>query len=462
MGTTKIAGTPVLGAFRYDLGELGYTNDEFVLDGVARSYDGEPEQAFATRLVVRRPIDTSRFNGVVFVEWLNVSGGQDTSVEWDFVHRHFMRTGAAWVGVSVQQAGIDGGGLMAGLHLKLASPERYHMLVHPGDRYAFDLFSQAGSAVRTGAGSLLGGPSPTLLIAGGQSQSAGFLTTYINEVDPEAKVFDGFLVHGRPANGSPLNGALFPRGEADAGEAVDVERRIRTQVPTKGTPIRSDVRVPVLTLQSEFDVVALGGYLIRQPDTERIRLWEVAGTAHADTYLTRAHNFDDGRIEVAELARRLQASQSPLGMTTSSPINAAPQFHYVMQAAVEHLVGWSGGGAPPPEAPRLATSKELADLVVRDDRGNAEGGIRSPWMDVPLATFSGLGQRGEMFAYLFGTTAPFDDATLRALYPSGTKDYLQQFRASLDQSIAAGFILGADEAEILALAEASVPAGLGP
>ena len=46
--------------------------------------------------------------------------------------------------------------------------------------------------------------------------------------------------------------------------------------------IRDDVRVPVLTIQSETDVIKLGGIGARQPDAERLRLWEVAGAAHFD------------------------------------------------------------------------------------------------------------------------------------------------------------------------------------
>ncbi len=52
------------------------------------------------------------FNGTVVVEWLNVSGGGDGSPDWFFLHRHLMREGVAWVGVSAQKAGIDGGGVL--------------------------------------------------------------------------------------------------------------------------------------------------------------------------------------------------------------------------------------------------------------------------------------------------------------------------------------------------------------
>ena len=70
---------------------------------------------------------------------------------------------------------------------------------------------------------------------------------------------------------------------------------------------------------------------------------------------------------------------------------------------------------------------------------------------------SGLGQSGETFAFLFGRTEPFDEATLERLYPGGRPDYLARFETSLDSAIAAGFLLVDDRAEILAAASPSFP-----
>ena len=76
---------------------------------------------------------------------------------------------------------------------------------------------------------------------------------------------------------------------------------------------------------------------------------------------------------------------------------------------------------------------------------------------MPTAVLSGLGQTGEVFALLFGRTQPFDDAALSALYPGGKAEYLDRFSASLDATIAAGFLLADDRAEILEVAAASYP-----
>src|SRR4029434_2952511 len=97
---------------------------------------------FTTRIVVHRPERADTTNGAVVVEWLNVTGGLDIPAVWMATHRHLVRAGFTWVGVSVQETGIQGGGgAMAGLSLRETAPERYATLAHPGDAYAFDLFS---------------------------------------------------------------------------------------------------------------------------------------------------------------------------------------------------------------------------------------------------------------------------------------------------------------------------------
>ncbi len=220
-----------------------------------------------TRLVVYRPIDPALFNGTVFVEWLNVSGGLDGSPDWMFIHRHVLRTGAAWVGVSAQKAGIDGGGLIAGNHLKLADRNRYGDLLHPGDAFAYDIFTRAGEVVRSRAGrGVLASSEADLVLAIGSSQSAMALVTYINAVDRRPGMFDGYLVHGRGAEGMSLAGGFASSaGRADHGGR---EGSPVVTSPVRGRHlIRSDARVPVLTVQSETDVVVLGGGRARQPDS---------------------------------------------------------------------------------------------------------------------------------------------------------------------------------------------------
>jgi hypothetical protein len=209
-------------------------------------------------------------------------------------------------------------------------------------------------------------------------------------------------------------------------------------------------------LQSETDVILLGGGLAEQEDAEHIRVWEMAGAAHADTYTVSAGRHDDGTLTPDTLAELLLPTTNLIMGNTDTPINAGPQQHYVSQAALAHLASWVAGGQSPPRAPRLDVDVGGGGFR-SDDHGLAAGGIRTPWVEVPTAMMSGLGQSGESFAMLFGRTEPFDGAALMALYPGGKAEYLKRFEASLDATIAAGFLLEDDREEILAVTAHSYP-----
>jgi len=439
----------------YDLAALGYSNDELFLEGTARSYGLRPGEArYRTRAVVRRPLDPARFNGSVVLEWLNVSGGIDAAPDWDFTHRELIRSGFAWVGVSAQRVGIEGGGVtVVSFPLKTVNAKRYGSLTHPGDAFSFDIFSQAGRAAREGG--LLGGLVPRRVLAIGESQSAALLVTYVNEVDGDARVFDGFLLHGRGGSGASLEGSIgLSRASLEQAAAAVSAGRGGASPMAGSQRIRDDVRVPVLTLQSETDVVGLGSAAARQPDSGRFRLWELAGAAHADTYLLVASVADDGSLPPSKLDELLAPTAELLGMKMAEPINSGPQQHYVLQAALAHLDRWAGGGAPPPEAPRLELASGGGPLAL-DGLGIAKGGLRSPWVDAPKAVLSGLGQSGTEFAFLFGTTRPLAAEARARLYPRGAADYLARFHAATDEALGRGFLLEADAEEIRGLGRAA-------
>jgi len=272
-----VAGQPTLILSSFDLAPLGYVTEEFFVSGTASSYklaaappaDGvwnaQPaaNAPFTTRIVVVRPSDPKKFNGTVVVEWLNVSGGVDAGVDWNTTHREITRNGYAYVAVSAQKVGIDGGFSITGgsTPLKKANPERYGRLVHPGDAFSYDMFSQAGRAVRaTGNVRVLGPLVPQRVLAIGESQSAMFLTTYVNAVDPVAKVYDGFLIHSRFGNAASLDNAGMAGGPG--------QPRVVKQRP--------DLRVPVITVIMETDLLDsnIAGYHgARQPDHDRLRVW---------------------------------------------------------------------------------------------------------------------------------------------------------------------------------------------
>ena len=203
---SPVGGKPNLLLGAYEVDALGYRAEEFFVSGTASSYTADEQADYTTRVVVLTPTDHAAFNGTVIVEWLNVSGGIDAPAVWFMAHREIAREGYAYVAVSAQRVGVEGGVSLVGadMSLKAPDPARYSELIHPGDAFAYDIFSQVGSVVRNG---LLGRLEPKAVLAVGESQSAAYLTTYVNDVDPLAGVYDGFLVHSRFGPAAPLDGS---------------------------------------------------------------------------------------------------------------------------------------------------------------------------------------------------------------------------------------------------------------
>jgi hypothetical protein len=438
-------GSPFLAGTTFDLASVGYVQAEYALEGVANAYTRHPSGViaaaraeFSTRLLVYRPADDAAFNGTVWVEWLNASGGVDVAPAWIFTHTELTRRGAAWAGVSAQRIGVTGGTSllgMPGVGLTGTDPERYGALHHPGDRFSYDIYSLAGAAALRGAGTILEGLRVDRVLAVGGSQSAFRLTTYLTDVDPMAQVYDGFLVQARGGPAAPL--------EEDGDPAV----------PHRSDPVVfADLRVPVLCVESETDLITLEYLAARQDDDDSFALWEIAGTAHADIYTLRAGPIDSGRLPAGELAAAWRPAREVLSMSFGRPVNAGPQ-HYVLNAAATHLDRWVREGKRPPAAPRLQARD---GVLVADQHGNVRGGVRTPHVDVPTAVLSGLGNSGHPISFLCGTTTPFAAGTLRTLYPSGA-DYLKRFEEATAAAEAAGFILADDVAEMVAIAEVNGP-----
>jgi hypothetical protein len=431
-----------------DYNDVGFVQEEFFLAGTATSYinsntlqsDGlwdvvEADTAvYKTRIVVYRPQDPVDFSGTVVVEWFNVSGGLDAAPDWSSMHTEAFREGHVWVGVSAQFVGVEGGGGGFDLSLKTVDPVRYGSLSHPGDSFSYDMFTQAAEAVRNPVGidPLPPGFNVQRMIGVGESQSAARLLTYVNALAKGNTLFDAYLIHSRLGGSAPLSQS--PEAQINTPAVVNV---------------RDDLSAPVLMAQTESDLILLGSLADRQADSAGFRLWEIAGTAHNDVYGLLTSNSDLGNdpsvADVVEVTEPV-----PGIITCNEPINSGPQ-HWVLKAGLHGLIDWVDTGIPMPTANRLQVSGGAFDL---DALGNALGGIRTPYLDVPVAVLSGLGQTGGGFCAIFGTTSLFDTATLQSLYIDNA-DYVSQVTASTNAAVAAGFILPPDAALIITAAQLS-------
>jgi hypothetical protein len=396
-----------------DLAGAGYVEEEFFVSGTANRYltsgtatgtvlDGD--HPYTTRLVVRRPASAERFNGVVLIEWLNVTNGLDMENTWFQIHEHLLRAGYAWVGVSVQRAGVN--------FLRSWNPSRYAALdvsqrnalgreTIRNDELSYDILSQAAQAVRSPAGiAPLGGLRPELVIATGHSQSAWRLSLYVNAIQPLAHAFDAFALHG-----------------------------------SLGNEVREDLEVPVWKVLAETDVEVFREAQVRRPDDAIFRTWEVAGTSHVDrqTYANRVplQRRDVGR-----------AVEDDLACDVMPPGSEVP-FHPVLAAGLEQLVRWLRGGEPIASAPPLETLSIFPTVVLaRDELGNVLGGIRLSQLEVPVAVHSGINTGPEPCSR-WGFSVPFDDVTLARLYPSHGR-YVSRVVHAVARSVRDGFLLPAD------------------
>lgn len=435
-----VAGRYSLNLANFPLAKLGYAASEFFATGTATAYrnttplgsDGRwsvtpaSTAPYRTRFVVLRPANGAHFSGNVIIDWMNETAGTDGAVEWEAAHNEMVRSGDVYIGVSAQALGVN--------QIRSTAPARYGTLSHPGDSYSYDIFSQIGQAVRTQASTILSGLQPKILVAAGESQSAIYLTTYVNAIAPRDNVFDAYLIHSRSFTSAPLSQPPLPLIPAAA---------------TVG--IRTDLETPVLTFATETDVLGIGeNFAIRQPDSPFYRLWEVAGTSHADAYLSTEAVNDDGstasdRRQFSAMTNApSQLSIPGLNLTCATGFNAGEQ-HYVFQTALHDLINWTITGVPPRSMPRLAINTHaVPPTYLTDSTGNVLGGIRTPAVDAPVATLSGLSSlTGSPDCLLFGQTTPLSEAELRTLYPTHA-DFVHDWRQAVERDREAGYLLPQD------------------
>jgi hypothetical protein len=388
----------------------GYVEREYFYSGTATRYNADGATTatpistghpYKTRMVVRRPASHRRFNGTVIVEWYNVSNQYDQEVDWLQTHEHLVREGYAWVGVSAQRAGIH-----SATGLRAWNPGRYGSLdVTAGgtindDTLSYDVFTEAVQALEHPAGAdPLGGLRARRFLATGHSQSAVRLRSYYNSIHPLANAYDGFVLHGIFGN----------------------------------TSLRTDIATPAFKLQSETDAIGFFGATTRQPDTDYLRTWEVAGTTHGDWKLIVEH----GPLRIRDVGAPPD-DYPPNGPTLcAGPTFSRIPFHLTQSAAYDHLTRWAAGRTPP-HAPLIELAATTPPTAVRDSDGNALGGIRLPQFAVPIATDSGS-NTGPGFCFLHGIHQPFTQARLDALYPSEL-GYLAKVGSATLSSLRAGHI----------------------
>jgi hypothetical protein len=456
-----------------DLAARGFVESEFVISGLANVYDwdagGEgvvargPAVPYATRLLVRRPVDARRFSGLVVLELLDPTELYDTAPVWSLAHEELLRAGHAWVGLTIKPAALaalrsfDAAryGKLAFAHARPPEcqpapglpgvPGSGELLTSPGteDGLAWDAIAQAGALLRSGSSeNPLSHLAPRRILAAGFGEAASYLITFLNarharlRLGDGAPVYDGFLQIGAGLAEVPLNQCAAPL------PVDDPRRRIGPR------------DVPVISMATQTELPRALHLRRQDGDDPRdfYRLFEVAGAAlSAPTDAGRPGTREQGLLGVSG------AGENPCE-EPSGELPLAPAVNGVVLQFQQLLFQ----GTPPARAPLI--SIDAQGQVARDPLGNAMGGLRLPQIQVPLATYSARStpRRADDAASVWrcsvtGTLRRFDGAELKGLYGSRA-EYLRRFNQAVDQAVADRFLVAADAAAMKQNVVRTVPA----
>ncbi|HEY6926112.1 MAG TPA: alpha/beta hydrolase domain-containing protein [Steroidobacteraceae bacterium] len=448
-----------------DLASYGYTEQEYFVSGEARVFDWDSHGLtvlargpYTTRILIRRPLDSRRASGTVIVEPMNPSVDIDLPIMWAESYRHFIAAGDVWVGVTIKPNTIKA--LQAFDATRYAAVSMHNPGVAaacaagdinpwsqpttPADEtgLAWDILSQVGMLLKSpSSANPLSRPAFRLYMTG-QSQTAGYARLYASvfaraEVGPDGRpLYNGYLYSGSPPWQVPINQCW--------------------KEPPQGDPrlITTAASVPVIEFFTQGDLET--NVPTRRPDSDTFpdlfRRYEVAGAAHVDPWEDLSFASDE---DAARAHGRLHDNESEV----CSPKDVTPSDfpnRYVFDAAWANLENWVRSGKAPPHARPLELKSGSSRLspgegFVVDQHGNAKGGVRTPYVDVPTARW--IGAKSGPFVCLFhGYKLPFDATRLRQLYGSHPS-YVKLVRASVQSLVAQRWLTPADGEEIVHEAE---------
>lgn len=463
---------PYLDAREY-LATVDYVEEEFLLSGTANVYDwagtGHSIRVVAgaadytTRILVRRPKEPVRFSGNVEVLILNASGGRDLGGPIDV--ERMVAQGDAWVGItskaisakalqafdaeryarldwrspidasarcedpSIIPTYMTGDGLMFRTMkaLGLVPPSSFP---ETEDGLIWDMLGQLALLLKSEArtGILPGFSEPTLYLVG-LSQSSIYLRTWMV----------AFHDRYRTASGAPLyDGYLGVIGPA----LVRIHQCAEDVTLDDPRQLIDPPDVPFISLYSEGEMWL--GMHTRQPDvfTERGGrvTYEVAGGSHVPGEIPGNETLRIGSETASDSSQVSPVLRwvTKLMRNGDEPNDLA--WGPVLRGAYHNLQLWVRDGIRPPQAPGIKF--DSAYEIERDDRGNAIGGVRMPYMDVPTAAHRGYLSAGGLGGVM-GAKAPFSKETLKALYPDATI-YQDRFSAATDRMVRERWISAED------------------
>jgi hypothetical protein len=288
------------------------------------------------------------------------------------------------------------------------------------DGQANDILAQVGALVRSDDGPLAGLQVRKMVLAG-TSMSAGTLINYlpahgVYRTPRMTHIYDGFL-------------------PTSVGQTI-----MEVDVPLIQMPTLHEVETNVPRRQDSDE------------PGKQYRLYEMAGIGHVDSR-------DNVRL---------------LPNPCTRPLSTVPVQAY-FAVGLHHLFRWVDQGIAPPRAPRMLLDRSIegdGSMMALDEHGNGLGGIRTPYVDVPVARYVAVNTAKEplienpsdyvranglmgaqIMCRLSAYQEPFAPARLRELYGS-KRAFVERFTRRLDELEREGWSLPVYRELILADAAA--------
>jgi hypothetical protein len=315
-----------------NLDDFGYATEEYFVSGTAA---GQP---YKTRLLLRKPANPQQFSGMLVGEPTHRGGN---ALICQFARFGIAKRGHACATVAARRINLTNPAT-AGAGLWEFNLERYGSL-RVADSQANEVIAQVGRLLRSNlAGGPMGSYAVRNLVLSGTSDSSGATRTYMSS--------STLLDHAdlRMPDGGPIYQGFFVTSTL-GGQIVPI-----TDVPTIQMPSQSEVH---------------GTNSYRRDDSDEpgnlFRLYEVSGMSHND------------------------ARENPAFAGCTNPLSHFPHGALTFMG-LQHTLDWAAHGTLPPRAERMGVDNDLADgtRVALDGHGNAVGGVRSTYLDVPIFRFT--------------------------------------------------------------------------
>lgn len=431
-----------------NLEHYGYVEEEYFLEGSANIYEDSEKLTikhtnvhYKNRILIRKP-KAEKFSGRVIVDIYNASNGYDIEDVWRRSYQYILENGHIYIGITSKPINV--------LSLKNFDYSRYHTLNWTGvtpasqpttvnlemsipgteEGLVWDMISQVGSLIRSGKAAFLDGYVVKNVYLTGQSQSGIYLNTYVYYFDHynhDLGIFDGYL---------NVVGAGVMR-------TLNQEEESFAQFSAKDQMIPRNLQTPFILLSSQGDINLFKSF----GDREKI-LVSFEGRPLLRHYELTSSPHTDPASPLIQLNSEIVKTKNPpklLDGEYTYTVNDI-QLAYYVNTVLEKLHKWVTLGIPAPNS--LSIERNDNGNPTKDQFGNGNGGLRSPYVDVPIATYhpnaiANPEEVNQEVGNVNGSMNYFEKSRLHNLY-GNKENYVEKFKQSVQENVENGWLLKAD------------------